>query len=54
VVHTVTAADPRIRAVRVVAPGLPAAGAVARAAQSAVLAPVWLLDPVDGGSRLPR
>jgi hypothetical protein len=49
VVYTVTAADPRIRAVRVVAPGLPATAA-GRAAQSAVLAPVWLLDPVDGGT----
>jgi hypothetical protein len=55
VVYTVTAADPRIRAVRVVAPGLPTGTAAGRAAQSAVLAPVWLLDPVDGataGSRL--
>ena len=50
VVYTVTAADPRVRAVRVVAPGLPAAAATARAAASGVLAPVWLLDPVDGGT----
>jgi len=50
VVYTVTAADPQIRAVRVVAPGLPAGAAVGRAAQSRVLAPVWLLDPVDGGT----
>jgi hypothetical protein len=49
VVYTVTAADPRIRAVRVVAPGLPAT-ATARAAASGVLAPVWLLDPLDGGT----
>jgi hypothetical protein len=50
VVYTVTAADPRISAVRVIAPGLPADAAVGRAAQSGVLAPVWLLDPVDGGT----
>ena len=50
VVYTVTAADPRIRAVRVVAPGLLAAAATARAAAAGVLAPVWLLDPVDGGT----
>jgi Immunoglobulin-like domain of bacterial spore germination/Sporulation and spore germination len=50
VVYTVTAADPRIRTVRVVAPGLPAAGAVGRAGQAAVLAPVWLLAPADGGT----
>jgi Immunoglobulin-like domain of bacterial spore germination/Sporulation and spore germination len=50
VVYTVTAADPRIRAVRVVAPGLPAAVATGRAAAAGVMAPVWLLDPVDGGS----
>ena len=50
VVYTVTAADPRVRAVRVVAPGLPVAAATARAAAAGVLAPVWLLDPVDGGT----
>ena len=50
VVYTVTATDPRIRAVRVVAPGLPAAAATARAAAAGVLASVWLLDPVDGGT----
>jgi hypothetical protein len=50
VVYTVTAADPRIRTVRVVAPGLPVGAAIGRAAQSGVLAPVWLLDPVDGGT----
>ncbi len=48
VVYTVTAADSRIRAVRVVAPGLAAGAAVGRASQ--VLAPIWLLDPVDGGT----
>ncbi len=50
VVYTVTSADPRLRTVRVVAPDLPAAGPAGRADQSAVLAPVWLLDPVDGGT----
>lgn len=51
VVYTVTAADPRLKRVRVVAPGLPAAltaAPLARAAQLAVLAPVWLLSPADG------
>jgi Immunoglobulin-like domain of bacterial spore germination/Sporulation and spore germination len=50
VVYTVTAADPAIRTVRVVAPRLPAAGPTGRADQGGVLAPVWLLDPVDGGT----
>jgi hypothetical protein len=51
VVHTVTAADPRLRRVRVVAPGLPAAltrAPLPRAPQLDVLAPVWLLSPADG------
>ena len=51
VVHTVTAADNAVTRVRVVAPGLPAvltAAAAPRAAQADVLAPVWLLAPVDG------
>jgi hypothetical protein len=51
VVHTVTAADPRVKRVRVVAPGLPASltGApVGRAGQVDVLAPIWLLSPADG------
>jgi hypothetical protein len=51
VVHTVTAADPNLARVRVVAPGLPAALTAAphpRAPQLDVLAPVWLLDPADG------
>jgi hypothetical protein len=41
----------------VVAPGLPAgltAAAVGRAAQLDVLAPVWLLEPVDGGTGTSR
>jgi hypothetical protein len=53
VVYTVTAADPRLVRVRVVAPGLPAAltaTALGRADQLNTLAPVWLLDPVDGGT----
>jgi Immunoglobulin-like domain of bacterial spore germination/Sporulation and spore germination len=53
VVYTVTAADPAVTRVRVVAPGLPAgltAAAVGRSAERDMLAPVWLLDPVDGGS----
>lgn len=33
-----------------VAPGLAAGAAVGRAGQAQVLAPVWLLDPVDGGT----
>lgn len=52
VVHTVTAADTTVQRVRVLAPGLPAAltaAAVGRAGQLDVLAPVWLLSPVDGG-----
>ena len=52
VVHTVTAADPRTKRVRVVAPGLPPAltrAPLARAAQLDVLAPIWLLSPSDGG-----
>lgn len=51
VVHTATAADTRVRRVRVVAPGLPAAltaAPIGRGAQLDVLAPVWLLDPADG------
>lgn len=51
VVHTVTAADPRVKRVRVVAPGLPASltsAAVGRAGQLDVLAPIWLLSPADG------
>lgn len=50
VVWTVTAADPSVQQVRVVAPGLPAGAAAGRADQSGVLAPVWLLDPVDGAA----
>lgn len=50
VVWTVTAADPSVRRVRVVAPGLPAVPAAGRADQVDVLAPVWLLSPVDGGT----
>lgn len=53
VVHTVTAADTAVKRVRVVAPGLPAAlssAPVGRAGQLDVLAPVWLLTPVDGGT----
>jgi Immunoglobulin-like domain of bacterial spore germination/Sporulation and spore germination len=53
VVYTVTAADPAVTRVRVVAPGLPAAltaTALGRGAQLDLLAPVWLLDPVDGGA----
>jgi hypothetical protein len=53
VVYTVTAADTAVTRVRVVAPGLPAAltaTATARGSQLDVLAPVWLLDPVDGGA----
>jgi len=52
VVHTVTAADPRVKRVRVVAPGLPASltwAPVSRAAQLDVLAPIWLLSPADRG-----
>lgn len=53
VVHTVTAADPAVRRVRVVAPRLPAALTATpqgRRAQLDVLAPVWLLSPADGGT----
>jgi hypothetical protein len=50
VVWTVTAADPAVTRVRVVAPGLPAAPAAGRAGQAGVLAPVWLLNPVDRGA----
>ena len=50
VVWTVTAADNTVRRVRVLAPGLPAGPAAGRAGQRAVLAPVWLLAPVEGGS----
>ena len=52
VVYTVTAADTAVTRVRVVAPGLPAAltaTPVGRGAQLDLLAPVWLLDPPDGG-----
>jgi hypothetical protein len=52
VVYTVTAADTKVSRVRVIAPGLPAAltaTALGRADQLSVLAPVWLLDPVEGG-----
>lgn len=52
VVHTVTAADPRVKRVRVIAPG-PTAGLgtapLSRARPLDVLAPVWLLTPTDGG-----
>ena len=51
VVHTVTAADPRTKRVRVVAPGLPAAltrAPLGRAPQVDVLAPIWLLSPAEG------
>lgn len=51
VVHTVTAADPTVKRVRVAAPGLPAkltAAPAPRGPQLDVLAPVWLVDPVDG------
>lgn len=51
VVHTVTAADPELTRVRVVAPGLPASLTSAprrRAPHLDVLAPVWLLAPADG------
>jgi immunoglobulin-like protein involved in spore germination/sporulation and spore germination protein len=53
VVYTVTAADTAVTKVRVVAPGLPAAltaTARGRGAPIDLLAPVWLLDPVDGGT----
>lgn len=53
VVYTVTAADPAVTTVRVVAPGLPAgmtATAVHRAGEIDVLAPVWVLAPADGGA----
>jgi Immunoglobulin-like domain of bacterial spore germination/Sporulation and spore germination len=53
VVWTVTAADPTVTKVRVLAPGLPAAltaTAAGRGDQLDLLAPVWLLDPVDGGA----
>jgi hypothetical protein len=53
VVYTVTAADTAVTKVRVVAPGLPAAltaTALGRGAQLDMLAPVWLLDPVEGGT----
>lgn len=53
VVYTVTAADTAVTKVRVVAPGLPAAltaTAVGRGSQLDLLAPVWLLDPADGGA----
>ncbi|HST65655.1 MAG TPA: Gmad2 immunoglobulin-like domain-containing protein [Mycobacteriales bacterium] len=53
VVYTVTAADTAVTRVRVVAPGLPAAltaTAAGRGAQADLLAPVWLLDPIDGGA----
>ena len=50
VVWTVTAADPAVKRVRVAAPGLPAAAPAGRAEQAGVLAPVWLLDPVDGAA----
>jgi hypothetical protein len=56
VVYTVTAADPKVSRVRVIAPGLPAAltaTAMGRADQLSVLAPVWLLHPVDGGAAGP-
>jgi Immunoglobulin-like domain of bacterial spore germination/Sporulation and spore germination len=52
VVHTVTAADTKVKRVRVIAPGLPAeltARPLGRAGQLDVLAPVWLLTPSDGG-----
>ena len=52
VVHTVTAADTKVKRVRVIAPGLPAkltAAPLGRARQLDVLAPVWLLTPTDGG-----
>jgi hypothetical protein len=51
VVYTVTAADPDLKRVRVLAPGLPGAltaKPLARAPQLDVLAPVWLLSPADG------
>lgn len=53
VVYTVTAADTAVTKVRVVAPGLPAAltaTALGRRDQLDLLAPVWLLDPADGGA----
>jgi Immunoglobulin-like domain of bacterial spore germination/Sporulation and spore germination len=53
VVYTVTAADTAVTTVRVVAPGLPAAltaAALGRGDQADILAPVWLLDPADGGA----
>jgi hypothetical protein len=53
VVYTVTAADPDVTTVRVVAPGLPpalTATAVHRAGELDVLAPVWVLAPADGGA----
>jgi Immunoglobulin-like domain of bacterial spore germination len=53
VVYTVTAADPAVTTVRVVAPGLPAAltaTAVRRAGELDVLAPVWVLAPADGAA----
>jgi hypothetical protein len=52
VVYTVTAADTKVSGVRVIAPGLPpalTATATGRADPLSALAPVWLLDPVDGG-----
>lgn len=53
VVYTVTAADPTVTRVRVVAPGLPAAltrSPAGRADQSTMLAPVWVLTPTHGGT----
>lgn len=53
VVYTVTAADTAVTRVRVVAPGLPAAltaTALGRGAPIDMLAPVWLLDPMEGGA----
>ena len=49
-VYTVTAADPQIKRVRVLAEGsareMP--GVLSRAPQSETLAPVWIIDPADG------
>ncbi len=53
VVYTVTAADPTVTKVRVVAPGLPAAltgTATGRGEELDMLASVWLLAPLDGGA----
>jgi hypothetical protein len=52
-VYTATAADPSLRRVRISGPGLPASAyrvPFVRAPQAEVLAPVWIISPVDGAT----